>query len=404
MAKKKKPAPKKPAPKNISRGKPLAFQKPAPKQQAKKAPAKKAAAKKQGPSLTKQENQVFNQEQSDIKKEAHAGPKQLKGLIAQIAEDQYKEDALTGLAHPDAQELKKAGVSEATIAKLAKQYAPEHPAAAAAAPAAAAPGAGTAPTDSPTTPSQYAADVLQDAGLPVTASNEQLLEDQMTVEGMPGGEDNPLATSLKEPGSSTVNSAGVQEYPNLFEGATAEAATLQQGNMSTIYDALKSGTATPQQYAQALANSAYEGYDPAANQQYANSFLADAGQPTTAFSGGGASSGGGSSSGFDSGLQGAASSTLAQAMGTNSFGGLASVIPTLGTQASNSSLQQALEGITSPEAQTLAANTTDAPGSPDQAPGQAQQTAVSPVASYQAQLAALLGNKLQAGTAGKGNG
>lgn len=347
----------------------------------KKAPKKKAAPKKDD--LTKQENSIFNQMHSDISQEGKASPSKLKTLTQQVDEDQYKEDALTGLGHPDAQSLIKAGVPSSKVSALAKQYAPSHPAASA--------NKGTGLTPDPTDPAQYAADVLSEADLPDTASNEKLLETQMTEEGMPGSEDNPLATSLKEPGSTSVNSDGVQEYPNLFEGATAEANTLEQPNMSSIFDALKSGTDTASQYAQALAGSSYEGYNPSANAAYANSYLSDAGQPEQ-FPAGGASTGlaGGSTLGNDA---------LAQASGTNLFSGLNSVIPTSGTSGANTSLQSALAGLSSsPEQSTLAANTSDAPGSPDQTNSQTQQTNVNPASTYQAQLAALLGNKLQAGS------
>lgn len=357
----------------------------------KKKPAPKKAAPKKSDGLTKQENQVLSQMSSDISKEGKASAKQLKSLAEQIAVDQAKEDNLTGMAHPDAKALVAAGVPASRVAQLSAAHAPSHPAA-----QPANPNAGVAPTDTPTDPAQYAADVLQQADLPNTASNEKLLEDQMTVEGMPGSENNPLATSLPEPGSSGINSDNVQEYPNLYEGASAEAKTLEQNNMASIYNSLKSGTATPQQYAAGLASSSYEGSDPSANAGYANSFLTDAGQPTTTFPSGGAAGGassGGSTLGTDA---------LQQAMGTNIFSGLSSVIPSLGTQSSNNSLQSALAGLGSAQS-TLTANTSQAPGSPDQPNSVAEQTNVNPAASYQAQLAAMLGNKLQAGTAGKTN-
>ena len=352
----------------------LTGKKPKPKAKAKPAP------KKGG--LTPAENKLFNQMSGDIKKEGKANPKQLKGLVQQIATDQYKEDALTGLSHPDAQALIKAGIPEATVQHLASQYAPAHP-------------AGQGITTDPTNPAQYAADVLLEAGLPDTSSNEKLLETQMTEEGMPGGEDNPLATSLAMPGSKSVNSDGVQEYPNLAEGAQAEAATLSGSNESALYNALKPGNATDQQYAAALANSNYEGLGGSsnpANVAYGQSFLTDAGQPSTSFAPGGAS-------GAYSGAA-ASSPALSQAMGTNLFAGLNSTIPQLGTQGANQSLQSALAGIGSTQG-TLTANTTNAPGSPDETPSQAQETAVNPQANYQAQLAALLGKNIQAGTAGK---
>jgi len=368
-----------------SKAKPKAKAKPAAKPKAK--PKSKASAD----SLTPQENAIFNQMHRDIGEEGKASPSQLKGLIKQVTADQAEEGALTGLSHPDAQQLLKAGIPESKVKALTQKYAPSHPAAAPSAgysQATKGANAGTGVTANPTDPSQYAADVLTEAGLPDTASNEKLLEDQMTVEGMPGSEDNPLATSEPEAGSSTVNSAGVQEYPTLAEGAQAEAQTLDQPNMKSIYNALLSGTATPNQYATGLAASSYEGSNPAANAAYATSFLQDAGQPTTNFPGGSASSG------YDSGLQGLVDSGASQALtdqaaSTSTGAGLS--IPTLGTSMSNSSLQSALAGLSDPaSAQTLAANTSNAPGNPDQTPSQAQQTSVPSAAQYQQALAALI--------------
>jgi len=348
--------------------------------------AKKPTAKKPAGKLTPAENKLFDQMSSDIKAEGKASPKKLKSLTQQVATDQFKEDSLTGMGHPDAQALIKAGVPQSRVQQLTQAYAPSHPA-----------NAGTGITANPTDPSQYAADVLLEAGLPDTASNEKLLDTQMTEEGMPGSEDNPLATSLAMPGSKSVNSDGVQEYPNLAEGAQAEAATLGGGDETSLYDALKSGTATDQQYATALENSNYEGLGGStnpANVAYGQSFLTDAGQPTTSFGTGTVAT--------DPTL---GTQALQQAMGTNTFAGLSSAIPQLGTSSANSSLQSALAGLSSsPEQGALTANTSDAPGSPDQTPSQAQQTNVNPAATYQAQLQALLGGKLMAGSAGKTNG
>ena len=322
-------------------------------------------------------------------------------LSGQISKDIKGETALTaaGMGHPDAKALIAAGLPPSTVSALAKAYAPSHPAAAAnPAYAAATTGStkGTGATADPTDPQQYAADVLTEAGLPDTADNEKLLETQMTEEGMPGGENNPLATTVTEPGSTSVNSAGVQDFPTLAEGAQAEASTLKQKNMQSIYDALTSGTETPSEYAAGLANSSYEGSNPSANAAYANAYLTDAGDPTTQFNTatGGGATGTGSELGTDA---------LAQAAGTNSFAGLSSVIPSLGTQAGTSSLQSALQGIGGSASQaTLAANTSDAPGSPDQTNSQTQQTNVTPASTYEAQLQALLGKNVQAGSAGKG--
>jgi hypothetical protein len=362
------------------------------------APAKKSKAPSASDLEAAAYKKLSGQVSSDMAKEKGSSGSKLDKLSAQVSKDIKGESALTatGMGHPDAKALIAAGIPESTVSALAKAYAPSHPAANPAY-AAATTGSnkGTGVTSDPTDPAQYAADTLLEAGLPDTADNEKLLEDQMTEEGVPGSENNPLATSRTAPNSTSVNSDGVQAYPTLAEGATAESETLTQPNMSSIYNALKSGTATPQQYAAALANSDYEGDNPSANAAYANSFLTDAGDPTTQFNTA-------SPSTSDPEL---GTDALAQASGTNLFSGLNSTIPSLGTQSATSSLQSALQGIGGSASQaTLQANTSDAPGSPDQTNSQTQQTTVNPASTYQAQLAALLGKNVQAGTAGKSNG
>ena len=196
-----------------------------------------------------------------------------------------------GLDHAEAQVLIDMGIAPHRVAHLARQHAPGHPAAqgpdkgggAGTPTPSKVPGgpsnAGTGLTQNPSTANQYAANVLAEMGVPDTKSNEQLLMNQMKIEGMPGSENNPLATSLPITGSSAVNSAGVQAYPTLAAGAQAEAATLSQPNMASLKAVLSSGTASPQDYANALASSSYEGSDPTANANYAAKYLAAAGSP-----------------------------------------------------------------------------------------------------------------------------
>lgn len=271
-------------------------------------------------------------------------------------------------SHPEVQALVNAGVSPERITALAQANGVSHPAI-------------QGFTADPTDPTQYAADILTQAGLPNTAENEKLLETQMTEEGMPGSEDNPLATTVTEPGSKSINSAGVQAFPTGAEGVAADAQTLKQANMASIYKALQSGNATPQQYADALAASSYEGSSKAANAAYANAFLKDSGDPEQSFPTGGTSD----SSSLSYGTQ-----ALTDAMSENPYASLANTIPTLGTQASNYALQSALSGLSAPAQTALLANTSQAPGSPDQTPSVAQQTTVNPASTYQAQLAAML--------------
>ena len=52
---------------------------------------------------------------------------------------------------------------------------------------------------------------------------------------------NPLDTSLKEPGSSNFNSDGVQSYPSLSEGIKANASTLNESQYSVLKKAIVGG-------------------------------------------------------------------------------------------------------------------------------------------------------------------
>jgi hypothetical protein len=355
---------------------------------------KKKKKKESSPALAYESSEykdLSKQVDSDIAEEKKAGPKKFDSLAGQITKDINEESTLAdaGMGHPDAKALRAAGIPADRVKQLATLHVPSHPVAQGSADA-------TPFTTSPSDPAQYAADVLQLAGLPVTADDEKMLETQMTVEGMPGNENNPLATSKNEPGATSVNSDGVKEYPSLIEGAQAEASTLDQSNMKSIYDALKSGDPTANQYASALANSSYEGSNPAANAQYSESFLKDSGEPESAFPASITSAAAGTDSSYGG------SDAIGTSQGTNLFSNLSSVIPSLGSSAASSSLQNALAGLGSSAGTTLAANTTDAPGSPDQSNSQTQATNVNPAATYQAQLAALLGKNVQAGTAGKG--
>lgn len=363
--------------------------------------------------LTPQEQHLYDQIRQDFKQAGTASPKKLKRLMQQEAVDQFEVDELTGMGHPEAQDLIKAGISADRVKEIVAKYAPHHPAAGGTQPSGAAPAqptadpaGGTGFTENPKTPAQYAADVLKESNLPDTPENERLLEIQMAVEGMPGGENNPLATSLAGPGSKSVNSAGVQEYPTLAEGATEEAATLMQPNMSSIYDALKSGKASPQDYANALAASSYEGYSPSANAAYANSYLSDAGLPEQTFPGGGASAGYSGVSG--SPMSGYSSSpgadALAAAAGTNLFQGLNNLFGSNTPGMTSNNLQQALSQLTSnPETASEQADTTNAPGSPnrqDPAVTKTNQVPVQNTAAVQAILQQMLPN-IVPGSAGK---
>lgn len=55
-------------------------------------------------------------------------------------------------------------------------------------------------------------------------------------------ENNPLATTVKEPGSTQFNSTGVQNFPNPTVGEEATAQTLQQSQYRNIVADLQTGT------------------------------------------------------------------------------------------------------------------------------------------------------------------
>jgi hypothetical protein len=257
----------------------------------------------------------------------------------------------------------------------------------------------------------YAAAVLQDAGLPVNADNIKLLETQMKLEST-GAENNPLATTVTGPGSTSFNSVGVQNFPTEAEGEAAAAQTFKQQNMKTIYDALATGTATPEQYATALSQSAYEGSsDPAANAQYAQGFLQDYGLSDTAFTpmtsnapagggGGGAGGGGGGGGGATTGGGSTGGQSALAALLNNPTSLDPSVISNLAGLGNSffAALGGGASGTPSGTASdiaaqsTLAANTTNAPGSPDQTPSQQQMTNVPTGQQYQNALMALIPN------------
>lgn len=244
----------------------------------------------------------------------------------------------------------------------------------------------------PQDPKDFAKDILIAAGLPDTADNISLLQRQMSEEGMPGSENNPLATTLPEKGSKSVNSVGVQSYPTADEGVVADAATLQ--GMGSLMAALKSGNATPQDYATALENSNYEGTGGAsnpANVAYGQAYLGDT--PEKSFGGGGGTGGGTVSSIPDESGQVAAGQQIANTSPSSLFQGLATLIPSISNMGGSQSLQQALSGLSTASNQgTLTANTTNAPGSPDAPNSQQQQTSVPNAAQYQQLLAAILPN------------
>jgi hypothetical protein len=85
-----------------------------------------------------------------------------------------------------------------------------------------------------------AVEILKGGHLPVTTSNVQFLYNWMKAEGG-GGNNNPLNTTLREPGSTTFNSAGVQNFTSTDQGIQATLSTLK--GYPTVVAALQAGDA-----------------------------------------------------------------------------------------------------------------------------------------------------------------
>jgi hypothetical protein len=89
--------------------------------------------------------------------------------------------------------------------------------------------------------SGWQAAVLADIPAPDTADNVRFLTDWHSFE-LSGAQYNPLNTTQKESGSTTFNSAGVQNYTGPTQGAKATAQTLDNGFYGNIVAALKEGS------------------------------------------------------------------------------------------------------------------------------------------------------------------
>ena len=98
---------------------------------------------------------------------------------------------------------------------------------------------------------QFATDILKQVGAPVTAENLAALTTWMKFEGGGGGKAtglgknsanwNPLNTKQGAPGSTSMNSVGVQSYLSKDQGLDATVKTLQNGNYDQVLSALKEG-------------------------------------------------------------------------------------------------------------------------------------------------------------------
>lgn len=95
------------------------------------------------------------------------------------------------------------------------------------------------------TPTSFAQALLADIGAPVTDANVQAVTAWEAAEGgnwHNTARFNPLNTTLSEPGSSTINSAGVRAYTSWGQGLQATTSTLQEGSYAGIRSALASGS------------------------------------------------------------------------------------------------------------------------------------------------------------------
>lgn len=77
---------------------------------------------------------------------------------------------------------------------------------------------------------------LREMGYPETRRNLLVLVVWMQSEGSPARW-NPLATTLRKPGSTTMNSHGVQHYPDFPTGLDATADTLREDQQG--YDRIR---------------------------------------------------------------------------------------------------------------------------------------------------------------------
>lgn len=101
-----------------------------------------------------------------------------------------------------------------------------------------------APAGSSYTPASWAAAFLAGGGWPQTACNLAAIQAWEAAEGGQwdnSAQYNPLNTTQPEPGSWTVNSAGVQAFPTWQEGFTANLAVIRNGLYGPVLSALSAG-------------------------------------------------------------------------------------------------------------------------------------------------------------------
>jgi hypothetical protein len=101
------------------------------------------------------------------------------------------------------------------------------------------------PAGSSYTAASWAAALLTAGGWPQTACNLSAVTAWERAEGghwANGARFNPLNTTQPEPGSWSMNSAGVQAYPSWRSGFAATLATLGNGRYGPVLSALSAGT------------------------------------------------------------------------------------------------------------------------------------------------------------------
>ena len=112
--------------------------------------------------------------------------------------------------------------------------------------------------------------VLNALGAPPTPLNVGELASWSSREGTSAAW-NPLATTVKEPGSSPFNSIGVQNFSSMFAGEQATAQTLREGYYAPIVADLQAGVPLGASTQQALRIWSFGGYSSLPNDPGYNS-------------------------------------------------------------------------------------------------------------------------------------
>jgi hypothetical protein len=106
-------------------------------------------------------------------------------------------------------------------------------------------GAPAAMPADPVTPTSWAQALLARVGDPVSAENVRAIVGWERAEGghwANSAHYNPLNTTQREPGSSSMNSVGVQAFTSWDQGLTATQSTLLNGRYGGILAALAAGS------------------------------------------------------------------------------------------------------------------------------------------------------------------